>query len=121
MKKSGDGDPIGVEGTLATTGGSQEMEPSHKFASTISQEFIYSINSFNTNKEISIKEDDNVIRAFKVSKQIKDLFYTSKETSKNYKFSDGATYYKEDALSDVGNGNNSPRGEIKMIEIHCVI
>ena len=45
MKKSGDGDPIGVEGTLATTGGSQEMEPSHKFASTISQEFIYSINT----------------------------------------------------------------------------
>ena len=116
MKSGGDGDPIDVDGTLTITGGtilaggSQGMEPAHKFASTISQEFIYSTNSYSANKEISIKDDDNVIRTFTVPKQINYLFYTSKETNTDYKFSDGTTYSREDALSEVGNDNNSPWG-----------
>ena len=116
MKSGGDGDPIDVDGTLTITGGtilaggSQGMEPAHKFASTISQEFIYSTNSYSANKEISIKDDDNVIRTFTVPKQINYLFYTSKETSTDYKFSDGTTYSREDALSDIGNENSSPWG-----------
>ena len=116
MKSGGDGDPIDVDGTLTITGGtilaggSQGMEPAHKFASTISQEFIYSTNSYSANKEISIKDDDNVIRTFTVPKQINYLFYTSKETSSDYKFSDGTTYSRDDALSEVGNDNNSPWG-----------
>ena len=116
MKSGGDGDPIDVDGTLTITGGtilaggSQGMEPPHKFASTINQEFIYSTNSYSANKEISIKDDDNVIKTFTVPKQINYLFYTSKETSTDYKFSDGTTYSREDALSDIGNENNSPWG-----------
>ena len=116
MKSGGDGDPIDVDGTLTITGGtilaggSQGMEPAHKFASTISQEFIYSTNSYSANKEISIKDDDNIIRTFTVPKQINYLFYTSKETSSDYKFSDGTTYSRDDALSEVGNDNNSPWG-----------
>jgi len=116
MKSGGDEDPIDVDGTLTITGGtilaggSQGMEPPHKFASTINQEFIYSTNSYSANKEISIKDDDNVIKTFTVPKQINYLFYTSKETSTDYKFSDGTTYSREDALSDIGNENNSPWG-----------
>ena len=116
MKSGGDGDPIDVDGTLTITGGtilaggSQGMEPAHKFANTISQEFIYSTNSYSANKEISIKDDDNIIRTFTVPKQINYLFYTSKETSSDYKFSDGTTYSRDDALSEVGNDNNSPWG-----------
>ena len=117
MKSGGDGDPIDVDGTLTITGGtilaggSQGMEPAHKFASTISQEFIYSTNSYSANKEISIKDDDNIIRTFTIPKQINYLFYTSKETSTDYKYSDGTTYSREDALSEVGNNNNLPWGE----------
>ena len=116
MRSGGDGDPIDVDGTLTITGGtilaggSQGMEPVHKFANTISQEFIYSTNSYSASKEISIKDDDNVIRTFTVPKQINYLFYTSKDTDTDYKFSDGTTYYREDALSETGNTNNFPGG-----------
>lgn len=116
MKSGGDGDPIDVDGTLTITGGtilaggSQGMEPAHYFVSTINQEFIYSKDSFSTNKEISIKDDDNVIRTFKVPKQINYLFYTSGETSSNYKFSDGTTYYKADAETDAKNNNRFSGG-----------
>jgi len=127
MKSGGDGDPIDVDGILTITGGtilaggSQGMEPVHKFASTISQEFIYSTNSFSTNKEISIKNDDNVIRTFKIPKQINYLFYTSKDITTDYKFSDGTTYNRKDALSEVGNGNSFPGGFLFFISLIIIL
>ena len=97
MAKGGDGDPIDQDGTLTITGGtilaggSQGMELIHRSEKTISQKFIYSTDSYNANKEMEIKDGDKTIRNFTIPKNINYLFYTSKETTSNYKFSEGKT------------------------------
>lgn len=97
MSSGGDGDPIDQDGTLTITGGtilaggSQGMEPLHRSAQTISQKFIYSTETYEANKELSIKDGDNTIRTFTIPKKINYLFYTSKDTTSNYKFSEGKT------------------------------
>ena len=91
MKSGGDGDPIDLDGTLyilggtVLAGGSSGMNPLHQYANTIAQNFIYETNSYSTNKEISIKSGDNLIKAITIPKTINYLFYTSKETDSNYK------------------------------------
>ena len=112
MEKGGDGDPIDLDGTLTITGGtilaggSQGMEPVHKYVKTISQEFIYTTDSINANTEISIKNGDTNIRTFTIPKNINYLFYTSKDTNENYRLSEGTTYNRTDALNSVENDNN---------------
>jgi hypothetical protein len=108
MSSGGDGDPIDEDGILninggtILAGGSQGMEPIHLSVETISQDFIYSTDSFQANKEISIKNgDDNIIRTFTIPKKINYLFYTSKDTNTDYLFSDGNTLYKSDAVQDL--------------------
>ena len=109
MSSGGDGDPIDKDGTLTITGGtilaggSQGMEPIHKSENTISQNFIYSTSSFNANKEINIKDGDNVIRKITIPKRINYLFYTSKETGSSYSFSDGNTIFKSGAKAQSDN------------------
>ena len=113
MKKGGDGDPIDVDGTLTISGGtilaggSQGMEPAHKFVKTIDQEFIYTTDSINVNTEISIKNEDTIIRTFTIPKNINYLFYTSEGTNGNYKFSEVNTFKREDALNSLGNDYDS--------------
>ena len=113
MKKGGDGDPIDVDGTLTISGGtilaggSQGMEPVHKFVKTIDQEFIYTTDSINVNTEISIKNEDTIIRKFTIPKNINYLFYTSEGTNGNYKFSEVNTFKREDALNSLGNDYDS--------------
>lgn len=103
MAIGGDGDPIDHDGTLTITGGtilaggSQGMEPIHESANTISQSFIYSTDSYNTNKQIQIKNGDDVIKTITIPKNINYLFYTSKDTTSNYKFSEGTTNFKSGA------------------------
>ena len=115
MSPGGDGDPIDLDGTLYITGGivlaggSQGMEPIHSSASTISQNFIYSTNSFSANKEISIKSGDEVIRTITIPKQINYLFYTSNVTDSNYKFSEGNTVYQTGS-TNVNPDNPSDQG-----------
>ena len=105
MKSGGDGDPIDLDGTLyilggtVLAGGSSGMNPLHQYANTIAQNFIYETNSYSTNKESSIKSGDNLIKAITIPKTINYLFYTSKETDSNYKFSEGTTNYKTGATS----------------------
>ena len=118
MKSGGDGDPIDLDGTLyilggtVLAGGSSGMNPLHQYANTIAQNFIYETNSYSANKEISIKSGDNLIKSIKIPKTINYLFYTSKETDSNYKFSEGTTNYKTGATSvdpentgNLGTGN----------------
>lgn len=99
MKPPGDGDPIDKDGTLYITGGTvlagggQGMGPIHNSASTISQNFIYTTSSFNSNKEISIKSGDSTIKTIITPKAINYLFYSSKDTNTTYKFSEGSTTY----------------------------
>ena len=105
MKSGGDGDPIDMDGTLyimggtILAGGSAGMNPIHKSANTIAQNFIYSTNSFNSNKEINIKSGDDIIKKITIPKQVNYLFYTSKDTNSNYKFSEGTTSYQTGATS----------------------
>ena len=117
MKSGGDGDPIDLDGTLyilggtVLAGGSSGMNPLHQYANTIAQNFIYETNSYSTNKEISIKSGDNLIKAITIPKTINYLFYTSKETDSNYKFSEGTTNYKAGATSvDPENTGNQGTG-----------
>ena len=107
MSSGGDGDPIDQDGTLTINGGtilaggSQGMEPIHLSVETIAQDFIYSTDTFQANKEMSIRNGNNVIRTFKIPKRINYLFYTSKDTNTDYLFSDGNTLYKSDAIKDL--------------------
>ena len=70
----------------------------HNSEKTISQNFIYST-SYNENKEINIKDGDKVIRKITIPKRIKYLFYTSKETTSSYSFSEGTTTFKSGSQS----------------------
>ena len=117
MKSGGDGDPIDLDGTLyilggtVLAGGSSGMNSLHQYANTIAQNFIYETNSYSANKEISIKSGDNLIKSIKIPKTINYLFYTSKETDSNYKFSEGTTNYKTGATSvDPENTGNQGTG-----------
>ena len=111
MPSGGDGDPIDQDGTLTITGGtilaggSQGMEPIHKSSQTISQKFIYSTDTYQANKELSIKDGDNTIRTFTTPKRINYLFYTSKDTTSNYKFSEGKTYNNSNKSSNYNSLN----------------
>ena len=122
MKSGGDGEPIDMDGTLyimggtILAGGSAGMNPIHKSANTIGQNFIYSTNSFSANKEINIKSGDDIIKAITIPKQINYLFYTSKDTNSNYIFSEGTTSYQTGATSvnpdNTGNqGSSNNKGE----------
>ena len=99
MASGGDGDPIDKDGTLTISGGtilaggSQGMEPIHESSKTISQNFIYSTNTFNANQEIKILDGEKIIKTFTIPKRINYLFYTSKETNSNYVFSEGTTNF----------------------------
>ncbi len=112
MKSGGDGDPIDLDGTLTITGGTilaggnQGMEPIHKSEKTLYQNFIYSTNSFNANKEISIQNGNNEIRSIKIPKNINYLFYTSKDTTSSYSFSEGTTNFKSGAQSESSNSSS---------------
>ena len=114
MPSGGDGDPIDQDGTLTITGGtilaggSQGMEPIHRSSRTISQNFIYSTDSYQANKELSIKDGDNTIRTFTTPKKINYLFYTSKDTTSNYKFSEGRSSTNSDASKESQNPNPNP-------------
>ena len=114
MPSGGDGDPIDQDGTLTITGGtilaggSQGMEPIHKSSQTISQKFIYSTDTYQANKELSIKDGDNTIRTFTTPKKINYLFYTSKDTTSNYKFSEGRSSTNSDASKESQNPNPNP-------------
>ena len=117
MKSGGDGDPIDLDGTLyilggtVLAGGSSGMNSLHQYANTIAQNFIYETNSYSANKEISIKSGDNLIKSITIPKTINYLFYTSKETDSNYKFSEGTTNYKTGATSvDPENTGNQGTG-----------
>ena len=115
MKSGGDGDPIDLDGTLyilgvtVLAGGSSGMNPLHQYANTIAQNFIYETNSYSANKEISIKSGDNLIKSITIPKTINYLFYTSKDTNSNYKFSERTTSYQTGATS-VNPDNNRNQG-----------
>ena len=105
MTSGGDGDPIDKDGTLSISGGtilaggSQGMNPIHKSSKNIAQNYIYCTSSFNANKEIKILDGDKEIKTITIPKRINYLFYTSKETNSNYKFSEGNTNFGSSGAS----------------------
>ena len=115
-KSGSDGDPIDREGKLSISGatliagGNQGMSPIQQ-SSTINQQYIYTTQSFSANKQISIKNEDTVIRTVNIPKNVGYIFYTSKDTTSNYKFSEGITYTSTQTNSNNGqnqNNNNFP-------------
>ena len=106
-KSGSDGDPFDREGKLTISnaivlaGGNQGMTPVHQ-SSTINQKYIYATQSFSENKEISILNGNNKVKTINIPKNIQYLFYTSPDTTDNYKFSEGTTYTAS------SNNNNNP-------------
>ena len=104
-KSGSDGDPIDRVGKLSISdatvlaGGNQGMSPIQQ-SSTISQQYIYTTQGFSANKQISILNGENVIRTINIPKNVGYIFYTSKDTTSNYKFSEGSSY------SGQNNGQN---------------
>ena len=100
-------DPFDREGKLTISnaivlaGGNQGMTPVHQ-SSTINQKYIYATQSFSENKEISILNGNNKVKTINIPKNIQYLFYTSPDTTDNYKFSEGTTYTAS------SNNNNNP-------------
>ena len=111
-KSGSDGDPIDKDGKLTISdstvlaGGNQGMNPIHQ-GNTINQQYIYTTQSFSSNKEISIKNGDSVVKTITIPKNVRYVFYTSKDTTSNYQFSEGQTYSNQ---NQNGNGNNNPPG-----------
>ena len=115
-KSGSDGDPIDRVGKLSISdatvlaGGNQGMSPIQQ-SSTISQQYIYTTQGFSANKQISILNGENVIRTINIPKNVGYIFYTSKDTTSNYKFSEGITYTSTQTNSNNGqnqNNNNFP-------------
>ena len=104
-KSGADGDPIDKVGTLSISGatvlagGNQGMNPIQQ-SSTINQKYIYTTQSYSANKQISILDGEKIIRNITIPKNVGYIFYTSKDTSSNYKFSEGT--------SNSGQNNNIP-------------
>ena len=115
MSPGGDGDPIDMDGILyimggtVIAGGSAGMNSIHQSANTIAQNFIYTTDSFNANTEININSGNNLIKTINIPKKISYLFYSSKDTDSNYKFSEGTTSYK-DGATDVNPDNPGNQG-----------
>ena len=112
-KTGSDGDPIDREGKLTISsgtvlaGGNQGMSPIHQ-SSTISQQYIYTTQSYNTNKQISITNGNTIVKTINIPKNVGYIFYTSKDTTSNYKFSEGTT----STSSQTSQNNNSPPNQI---------
>ena len=108
-KSGSDGDPIDKNGKLTISdstvlaGGNQGMNPIHQ-GSTINQQYIYTTQSFSANKQISIKNGDTIIKTITMPKNVGYIFYTSKDTTSNYKFSEGQTNSNQNLN---GNENNN--------------
>ena len=107
-KSGSDGDPMDREGKLSIAdatvlaGGNQGMTPVHQ-SLTINQQYIYTTQSYSSNKVISIKNGESIIRNINIPKNIGYIFYTSKDTNSNYKFSEGGT----SSSGQTNNGQNS--------------
>ena len=95
-KSGSDGDPIDKVGKLSISdatvlaGGNQGMSPIQQ-SSTINQKYIYTTQGFSANKQISILNGETVIRTINIPKNVGYIFYTSKDTTSNYKFSEGSS------------------------------
>ena len=93
-RSGSDGDPIDTIGKLAISdstvlaGGNQGMNPLHQ-GTDITQQYIYTTQSFNANKQISINNGNSVVRIITIPKNVGYIFYTSKDTTSNYQFSVG--------------------------------
>ena len=109
-KSGSDGDPIDKNGKLTISdstvlaGGNQGMNPIHQ-GSTINQQYIYTTQSFKANKQISIKNGDTIAKTITIPKNVGYIFYTSKDTTSNYQFSEGQTNSNQ---SQNGNNNFPP-------------
>ena len=110
-KSSSDGDPMDREGKLSISdatvlaGGNQGMTPLHQ-SLTINQQYIYTTQSYSSNKVISIKNGETIIRNINIPKNIGYIFYTSKDTNSNYKFSEGGTSNSGQTNQNNNNGQN---------------
>ena len=108
-KSGSDGDPIDRIGKLSISdatflaGGNQGMSSIHQ-SSTINQQFIYTTQSFSSNKQITIQNGETIIKAINFPNNVGYIFYTSKDITSNYKFSEGQTYQN--------NGQNSNNNKI---------
>ena len=110
-KSGSDGDPMDREGKLSISnatvlaGGNQGMTPIHQ-SLTINQQYIYTTQSYSSNKVISIKNGDSIIRNINIPKNIGYIFYTSKDTNSNYKFSEGGTSSSGQTNQNNNDGQN---------------
>ena len=106
-KSGSDGDPIDRDGKLSISdatvlaGGNQGMSPIHQ-SSTINQQYIYTTQSLNANKQISILNGETTVKTITTPKNVAYIFYTSKDINSNYKFSTGTT------STGQTNTNNNP-------------
>ena len=95
-RSGSDGDPIDTNGKLTISdstvlaGGNQGMNPLHQ-GTEITQQYIYTSQAFNANKQISINNGNSVVRTITIPKNVGYIFYTSKDTTSNYQFSVGQT------------------------------
>ena len=109
-KSGSDGDPIDKEGKLSIydatvlAGGNQGMNPLQQ-SSTINQQYIYTTQSFSANKQISILNGETVVRNINIPKNVGYIFYTSKDTTSSYKFSEGNS---NSGQNNGQNQNNNP-------------
>ena len=109
-KSGSDGDPIDKEGKLSISdatvlaGGNQGMNPLQQ-SSTINQQYIYTTQSFSANKQISILNGETVVRNINIPKNVGYIFYTSKDTTSSYKFSEGNS---NSGQNNGQNQNNKP-------------
>ena len=110
-KSGSDGDPMDKGGKLSISdstvlaGGNQGMSPIHQ-SLTINQQYIYTTQSYSGNKVISIKNGENIIRNINIPKNIGYIFYTSKDTNSNFKFSEGGTSNSGQMTQNNNNGQN---------------
>ena len=117
-KSGSDGDPIDRIGKLSISdatvlaGGNQGMSPIQQ-SSTINQQYIYTTQSFGSNKQITIQNGETVIKTINIPKNVGYIFYTSKDTTSNYKFSEGQTYQNNGQNSNNNNNNNFPPNQNK--------
>ena len=109
-KSGSDGDPIDKEGKLSISdatvlaGGNLGMNPIQQ-SSIINQQYIYTTQSFSANKQISILNGETVVRNINIPKNVGYIFYTSKDTTSSYKFSEGNS---NSGQNNGQNQNNNP-------------
>ena len=115
-KSGSDGDPIDKDGKLSISdatvlaGGNQGMSPIHQ-TSTINQQYIYTTQSLNANKQISILNGETTVKTITIPKNVAYIFYTSKDMNSNYKFSTGTTSTGQTNTNNNPNQNPNNNGK----------